>query len=211
MFRDEVRSRPSIEICVTFVLLQAVSESDVLRKRLEADLHAAKANNIRESIRQSSMDLGMFYFDRSDYVSASKMFMRTRDHCSNNVQMLDFCIAVIKTYVLTQNWPMVSTYVGKAEGILADPKTERQKQVQAQMHAVAGLADLSLSRYRQAAMNFSKVGSELGSSFDDVVASIDVARYGVLTALATHDRTAIRAQFLNSPTFSTHLECMLEV
>jgi COP9 signalosome complex subunit 1 len=191
--------------------LQAHLESEALKKRLEADLNAAKANNIRESIRQSSMDLGMYHFERSDFVWASKMFMRTRDHCSNNSQMLDFCLAVLRTYVLTQNWPMVSPYVGKAEGILADPKTDRHKQIQAQMHAVAGLADLSMGRYRQAAVNFSKVGSELGSSFDDVIASIDVARYGVLTALATHDRTAIRSQFLNSQTFSTHLECMLEV
>lgn len=172
---------------------------------------AATANNIRESIRQSCMDLGTFFFDRSDFPAASKMFMRTRDLCSNNNQMLDFCIAVIRTYVMTQNWPMVSTFVGKAETMLNDPQTDRMKQIRAQMYAVAGLADLCMNRHKQAAMNFSKVGAELGSSFDDIIASIDVARYGTLAALATHDRTALRPNFLNSPSFAVHLESMLEV
>lgn len=190
---------------------QANAESDTLRKRLESDMAAATANNIRESIRQSCMDLGTFFFDRSDFPAASKMFMRTRDLCSNNNQMLDFCIAVIRTYVMTQNWPMVSTFVGKAETMLNDPQTDRMKQIRAQMHAVAGLADLCMNRHKQSATNFSKVGAELGSSFDDIIASIDVARYGTLAALATHDRTALRPLFLNSPSFAVHLESMLEV
>lgn len=192
-------------------MAQATAESDSLRKRLESDLAAATANNIRESIRQSCMDLGTFFFDRSDFPAASKMFMRTRDLCSNNNQMLDFYIAVIRTYVMTQNWAMVSTFVGKAETMLNDPQTDRMKQIRAQMHAVAGLADLCMNRHKQSAANFSKVGAELGSSFDDIIASTDVARYGTLAALATHDRTALRPHFLNSPTFAVHLESMLEV
>ena len=95
--------------------------------------------------------------------------------------------------------------------MLHDPQTDRLKQVRAQMYAVAGLADLCMSRHKQAATNFSKVGPELGSTFDDIIASVDVARYGTLAALATHDRTALRPLFLNSPKFAVHLESMLEV
>jgi hypothetical protein len=187
------------------------AESELLKEKLESDLASAKANNIRESIRQSSMDLGHYYLDRSDYITASKLFMRTRDHCATNAHMLDFCLAVIRSYVLSQNWPMVLTYVQKADSILTGTMTEKQKQIRAQIKAVSGVAELSMSRYRQAALNFSEVGAVMGSNFEDVVSGVDVARYGVLAALASFDRTDLRVRFLNSTTFSTYTESMLEV
>jgi 26S proteasome subunit RPN7 len=166
-------------------------------------------------MRQCTMDLGRFHYDRGDFVAASKTLLAARDHCASPPQMLQFFMAVIRTYVAAGNWPMVTTYVSKAEQIVNVGKPSEAKEeyaaLRAQLHAVAGLAELSMQHYRAAAVAFSRVGPELGSSLDDVICAADVARYGTLTGLAQFDRSELRSRFLNSPAFAGPLESVVEV
>ena len=212
-----------------------MQDSQQLLKRLEDDLSAASANNVRESQRQALMDLGRFHYDRGDFMTASKAFMRSRDRCSSARDTVAFCAAVIRTYAQLHNWPMVTTYVSKAEGAAAgpprgsaagavaatgggsggDPSTPPKSGMsatrRAQMSAAAALADLATARYNNAALHFAAVGPSLGTEFSDVVTGADVARLGALCALASCDRAWIRNRLLGSATFAMHLESFPEV
>lgn len=66
---------------------QVEGNSDRLKDKLMDDLNAAKTNSIRESMRRTQMDLGNFYYDRADFASAAKCYMRARDHCATGKQV----------------------------------------------------------------------------------------------------------------------------
>ena len=90
-------------------------------------------------------------------------------------------------------------------------ETLSEPEVAAQLAATGALADMALGRPAAAAHGFSKVGTSLGSAFDDVVTSVDIARYGTLCGLAAHDRAWLRTHLLGSSTFALHLEALPEV
>jgi COP9 signalosome complex subunit 1 len=199
-------------------LMQTAKDSAALQRRLEGDLAAATANNIRESQRQAMMDLGTFFYDRGDFAAASKQFMRSRDRCSSARDTLAFCAAIVKTYAQLGNWPMVATYVSKAEAASAAAAAGGKGAAsaaagggaadgaRAAMAACAGLADMATGRYGVAAAHFAAVGPALGPDFADVVTGADVARYGALCALAARERGWIRREMLGNATFAMHLE-----
>ena len=72
-------------------------------------------NSCAHTRSQAAMDLGTFHLDRGDFASAAKLFMRSREHCATAADGAAFHAAVIRTYVLMGNWPMVATYVVKAQ------------------------------------------------------------------------------------------------
>lgn len=184
-----------------------------LLQQLTSDHADAVANSVRESQRQASMDLGAFHYARSDFATASKLFMRSREQCSTAADAAAFHAAVIRTYVQMANWPMVATYVTKAQAAAAPAAAQSAEGRAAaaragSLRAVAGVADMVMGRYRSAAGHFAAVGPVLSPDYADAVTSADVARYGTLTALATCERAWLRKSLLNDAGFSMHLESL---
>jgi hypothetical protein len=208
--------------------VQTNADSALLLKKLEEDHRASVANNIRESQRQSTMHLGSFYYDRGDFMTASKYFMRSRERCASNQDVADFCVAIVRTYAQMGNWPMVATYVNKYESTATAPHRPRPFTATrplpdgpptdphadarlGQMPAVVGLGDMVTGRYRSAASHFARVGPSLNGGLSDVVSGVDVARYGTLCSLAACERRWIRTELLGKPAFAMHLESLVEV
>ena len=66
-------------------------------------------------------------------------------------------------------------------------------------------------KYKLAARKFAQVTTDLGTSYNDVVAAQDVATYGTLCALATFDRSELQRLILSSPTFRSFFELVPEI
>ncbi|KAI5394862.1 hypothetical protein KIW84_061475 [Lathyrus oleraceus] len=61
------------------------------------------------------------------------------------------------------------------------------------LRCAAGLTNLEAKKYKLASRKFLETGPELGSHYNDVIASQDVATYGELCALATFDRAELKS------------------
>jgi COP9 signalosome complex subunit 1 len=85
------------------------------RERLEAELHGAKANLIKESIRLGHNDLGDFYYARGALQEAFKCHVRARDYCTTPRHILGMCLNVVRTACDMGNFVHVANYVSKAE------------------------------------------------------------------------------------------------
>ncbi|KAJ0008111.1 hypothetical protein Pint_29026 [Pistacia integerrima] len=101
------------------------------------------------------------------------------------------------------------SYVSKAE-----QKPEALEPVTvAKLRCAAGLAHLEAKKYDLAARKFLEVGPDLGSSYNEVIASQDVATYGGLCALASFDRAELKAcsKVIDNVSFQNFLELVPEV
>jgi len=116
------------------------------------------------------------------------------------------CMNVIKVSVETGNYAHVTNYVSKAEQTpdLTDKVTI------AKLRVCSGLANLANKKYKHAARKFLETTSDLGTSFNDVLAPQDVAIYGGLCALASFDRAELK-KVIDSSTFRLFLELVPEV
>ena len=56
-----------------------------------------------------------------------------------------------------------------------------------------------------------QVSPELGSQYTEVISAHDVAVYGALCAMASFDRSQLRAAVIDSPNFREFLELVPEV
>jgi COP9 signalosome complex subunit 1 len=70
---------------------------------------------------------------------------------------------------------------------------------------------LEAKKYKLAARKFLEVGPELANSYNDVIASQDVATYGGLCALASFDRTELKNKVIDNFIFRIYLELVPEV
>ena len=175
--------------------------------KLEADLNAHKTSLVKESIRMGHNDLGDFHYERGDFNTALKCYVRTRDYCTTSKHILAMCQNVIRASIQMGNFTHVANYITKAE---STPDSSDPALV-AQLRVAAGLAFLESKKYKLAARKFLSVAAELGSGYSDVASSQDVALYGGLCALASFDRAELKSKVIESPTFRTFLELYPQV
>jgi COP9 signalosome complex subunit 1 len=199
------------------------------KERLELDLAAQKANLIKEAIRAAHNELGNFFVSRGDFNSALRSYVRMRDYCSSNQQLLDMCLQVIKVSIELGNFAHVLSYVSKAEQSLphaiqqnqviqgsktADASQQHdptaipaeERVITAKLNAAAGLAHLDAKKYKQAAKKFIETSFDLGNFFSDVISPYDVAIYGGLCALATYDRPELKRRVIENSDFKNYLD-----
>jgi len=81
----------------------------------------------------------------------------------------------------------------------------------AKLRVVSGLAYLDNNKVKNAAKKFLETTTELGETYNDVVAPQDVAYYGSLTALASFDRSELKKKVIDNPTFRGFLELTPEL
>ena len=177
-------------------------------ERLEVELNTCKANLVKENIRLGHNDLGAFHFKKGDLNSALKCFVRGRDYCATNKHVVDMCLNVIRVSVQLGNFMHVSNHVSKAEQVLqtADTPEGQDSSIQSALKVSAGLAHLDSAKYKLAARKFLECKPKLGSTFNEVIHSTDVAVYAALCALATFDRDELKKRVVDNQAFKGFLE-----
>ncbi|KAM7277337.1 hypothetical protein ACFE04_019203 [Oxalis oulophora] len=177
------------------------------KDKLENELNAYRTNLIKESIRMGYNDFGDFYYARGQLGDAFKSYVRTRDYCTNSKHIIHMCMCAILVSIEMDQFTHVTSYVSKAEQTpeALDPLASSK------LRCAVGLAHLDAKKYKLAARKFLEVGPELGNSYNEVIASQDVATYGGLCALASFDRTELKNKVIDNVNFRNFLELVPEV
>ncbi|KAJ0076453.1 hypothetical protein Patl1_33609 [Pistacia atlantica] len=179
------------------------------KKKIETELNAYKTNLIKESIRMGYNDFGDFYYAHGALGDAFKSYFRARDYCTTSKHIIQMHMRAILVSIETGQFTHLTSYVSKAE-----QKPEALEPVTVEkLRCAAGLAHLKAKKYDLAARKFLEVGPDLGSSYNEVIASQDVATYGGLCALASFDRAELKAcsKVIDNVSFQNFLELVPEV
>uniref|UniRef100_A0A803M3F0 Methyltransferase n=1 Tax=Chenopodium quinoa TaxID=63459 RepID=A0A803M3F0_CHEQI len=189
--------------------IEAVERRAEQRKeKLDNELNAYRTNLIKESIRMGYNDFGDFYYAHGQFGDAFKSYVRTRDYCTTAKHIITMCLNAILVSIEMGQFSHVTSYISKAEQTpeALDPVTI------AKLRCAAGLAHLEAKKYKLAARKFLEVGPELGNNYSEVIAPQDVATYGGLCALATFDRTELKAcmSFAPKDTHEAQVQFALE-
>lgn len=175
------------------------------QEKLEHDLANARSSTNREAIRVASQSLGNWFFRRGDVTTAIKLFSRARDHCTTLQHNNEYFHSIIKCAAEMKNFSTLSSTAAKALSSSSDKPT------MAKFKAAAGLADMMSFSYKAAARRFLEVNSDMGNSFNDVLAPEDIGTYGGLLALAYMDRGEIKRLVLDNNDFRSFLGTVPQV
>ncbi|PNY08955.1 cop9 signalosome complex subunit 1-like protein [Trifolium pratense] len=166
-----------------------VKKADLKKEKLDAELTSYRTNLIKESIRMGYSDFGDFYYAHGQLGDAFKNYVRTRDYCTTSKHIVYMCMSAILVSIEMGQFPHISSYVSKAEQSVESLDTIAT----AKLRCAAGLSNLFAKKYKLAARKFIETSPELGSHYNEVISSQDVAMYGGLCALATFDRAELKA------------------
>lgn len=193
--------------------------------KLEAALKSYKHNLIKESIRVRSVsrpphqvtsprslphkqmgheDLANHFYSSGNLSNAFKSYSRMRDFCTAPKHILDMSLQIVRVCVEQGNYLSVQSHTAKIKNMQKTP--EEEESLSPKLGAAMGLAHLSSGSYFNAARYFLECPATLGSSFNDVMSSNDVAVYGGLCALASMDRNLIKSEVLDNTNFRSYLE-----
>ncbi|EFH42774.1 hypothetical protein ARALYDRAFT_919561 [Arabidopsis lyrata subsp. lyrata] len=135
--------------------------------------------------------LGELHYDYGDLNEAFRIFHEELESCTMETQVIESHLKLI----------LVSLKRGKLEDVLqwVDKVRERgggsmESIVAAKVTCACALGNMGLQRYKTAAREFLDVSCGLGDTFNEVILPRDVAIYGGLCALATYDRSEIKAR-----------------
>ncbi|KAF8336548.1 26S proteasome subunit RPN7-domain-containing protein [Cantharellus anzutake] len=207
---------------------QARNTSD--RERLDTELKTYTSNMIKESIRMAHRDLGEYYWSVGDPPQAIKHFNKSREYSTSSQHVLEYALSVLQLLIETCDYAHISTYVFKAEGALSPPETkdkkgaappagsaaaaaaasaalnpDREKAI-AKMEFASGISHLSAGSYEKAAFAFSRLSRSLDDWLGKVIAPGEVAIFGVLCALASMSRNAIKVNYCENENFGIFYE-----
>jgi len=221
---DEAHRTPNTALYLELVSLAADTADSITRddawveaedkratqrlEKLENDLNQHKTSLVKESIRMGHNDLGDFYSMRGDFAMALKCYVRTRDYCTTSKHIITMCLNIIRVSIHMGNFTHVANYITKAE---STDTNGSDPILMAHLRVAAGLAQLEGKKYKLAARKFLETNPELGSSFNDILSPQDVAMYGALCALASFDRSELKAKVLDNTNFRSFLELVPEV
>ncbi|KZF24986.1 putative COP9 signalosome subunit 1, partial [Xylona heveae TC161] len=172
--------------------------------RLEFQLRGYKNNLIKESIRMGNEDLGNYYHSVGELPAAFKAYSRMRDYCTTPRHIFDMCMRLVMVAIEQGNWMAVQSNIMKIRNIQQKP--EEEAKLQPFLYASMGLAQLASGNYTEAATSFLQTDPSLGSQFNTVLSSNDIAVYGALCALVSMDRNGLQSKVLESSSFRNFLE-----
>lgn len=182
-------------------------KAELKKEKLDSELNSYRTNLIKESIRMGYNDFGDFYYAHGQLGEAFKNYIRTRDYCTTSKHAIHMSLNAILVSIEMGQYPHISTHVSKAEAVL-DPLDTITA---AKLRCAAGLSNLFSKKYKFAARKFIEASPELGSQYNEVISSQDVAMYGGLCALATFDRTELKNKVIDNTVFRNFLELVPEV
>lgn len=149
-------------------------------------------------------DLGSHYFATGNLAQAFKAYARMRDYCTSSKHVSEMCLKLILVSVEQGNWVSVQSNAQKIRNL--NLKSAEEQDMVPKLRAVMGLAHMASQNYHEAALSFLQTDAGLGTSFNQVLAPNDIAVYGGLCALASMDRSELRAKVLESAGFRNLLE-----
>jgi COP9 signalosome complex subunit 1 len=150
-------------------------------------------------------DLANHFYASGDLTNAFKSYSRMRDFCTAPKHVLDMSLQIIRVCIEQGNTLSVQTHVSKIRN-LQKTSEEEEETLKPKLSAAMGLAHLSAGHYLSAARCFLECTPTLGSSFNDILSSNDVAVYGSLCALASMDRQTLKTEVLDNNNFRGFLE-----
>jgi COP9 signalosome complex subunit 1 len=172
-------------------------------------------------------DLGDFLYARGNTSGAFKAYVRARDYCTTTAQVVHMCLAVIRTSLELPTFTIhIPNFVQKAESALdAAPGGDAAAAstsasalpasgaVHSQLRVASALALLTEKKYASVARRLGEVAPDLGvSDLGDLgMSPADVATLGALCALASLDRSALRAVVVDNVSFRTYLDACPDI
>jgi len=153
-------------------------------------------------------DLGDFHYERGEFNTALRCYVRTRDYCTTSKHIISMCLNVIRASIQMSNFTHVANYIAKAEST-PSPDSGPDPLLQSQLRIAAGLAHLESKKYKLAARKFLEVTLE-NCAYPEIASMQDVALYGGLCALASFDRAELR-KLIDSASFRGFLELFPQV
>ncbi|KAJ6588304.1 G protein pathway suppressor 1 [Mycena capillaripes] len=213
---------------------ETMAKNQAERSKLEVELKTYSNNMIKESIRMGHRDLGDFYRSVGEYPTALKHYTKSREFCTTSQHVLEMCLSVLELLIEQRNFSHLPTYVFKADAALdaasaaaANAKegegaapaaapllnkrkavSEDRERVQSKLDFATALSSLASGNYQKAAYTFLKLGpaKDFGDWMGKLIAPGDIAIYGVLCALASLPRSALKVQILENSTFGVYVE-----
>ncbi|KAJ7084048.1 26S proteasome subunit RPN7-domain-containing protein [Mycena belliarum] len=214
---------------------ETMANNQAERSKLEVELKTYSNNMIKESIRMGHRDLGDFYRSVGEYPTALKHYTKSREFCTTSQHVLEMCLSVLELLIEQRNYSHLPTYVFKADAALdaaaaaasnakegdgaAAPAvatllnkkkavSEDRERVQSKLDFATALSSLASGNYQKAAYAFLKLGpaKDFGDWMGKLIAPGDIAVYGVLCALASLPRSALKTQILENSTFGVYIE-----
>ncbi|KAL5058454.1 hypothetical protein RYX36_030058 [Vicia faba] len=182
-------------------------KAELKKEKLETELNSFRTNLIKESIRMGYNDFGDFYYAHGQLTEAVKNYVRTRDYCTTFKHCIQTCMSAILVSIEMGQFTHINTYISKAEQTVEPLDTITV----AKLRSAAGLSNLFSKKYKFAARKFIETSPELGSHYNEVISSQDVAMYGGLCALATFDRAELKNKVIDNTVFRNFLELVPEV
>lgn len=149
-------------------------------------------------------DLGNHFYASGDLPNAFKSYSRMRDFCTAQKHILDMHFQIIRVCIEQGNYLNVQSNIAKIKNLQKTP--EEEESLAPRLAAAMGLSHLSAGHYANAARCFLECPPTLGSSFNEVISSNDVAVYGALCALASMDRNSLKTDVLDNSDFRNFLE-----
>ncbi|KAJ7058005.1 26S proteasome subunit RPN7-domain-containing protein [Mycena amicta] len=215
---------------------ETMAKNQAERSKLEVELKTYSNNMIKESIRMGHRDLGDFYRSVGEYPTALKHYTKSREFCTTSQHVLEMCLSVLELLIEQRNYSHLPTYVFKADAALdaasaaasnaakegegassaaaptllnkRKPISEERERVQSKLDFAMALSHLASGSYQKAAYAFLKLGAakDFGDWMGRLVAPGDIAIYGVLCALSSLPRSALKVQILENSTFGVYIE-----
>ena len=176
------------------------SENAVIKARLEGEIRAHSAGMLRESLRVGHMQLGTHLKECGLLSDALKAFGRARDYCATPAATRELCLAVVAVCIPLHLFNHAQSYILKAAA------TPSQDQDDAVLQYATALVHLDARAYRKATLALLLVPVTSPSAINHLVSPNDIAIYGVLLALATLDRPALKTRAIDNPAFKHYLE-----
>lgn len=173
--------------------------------KLESELKNFRNNFMKENMRRAQDDLGDHHLDCGELDKAFAAYQKSRDYATTHRNQINQCLNIIRVSILLRKWPQVSNAVLRAE---SQPSTDNQTHpsVPTKLHCAAGLSDLNLRRYKQAAKHFLAANFDHFDSHSSLLAPINIAVYGSICALATFSLQELANQLINSASFKQFAE-----
>lgn len=154
--------------------------------------HSQSFPTIFFSQKECHNALGKFHYNRGDLPSALKCYVRTRDYTLNREHTIAMCRNVIKVSIELGNFAHVTNYVSKAQQNL-EQQGSVDSHVMSAFRVDLALANLQSRKYKLAAEELLKTSAAIGDTYNTVVSVSDIAHYITIFALATFERSKVRA------------------
>ncbi|KAI7898274.1 26S proteasome subunit RPN7-domain-containing protein, partial [Cokeromyces recurvatus] len=208
---DKLRSRGQAIISMDKEWIANVqNKSKTILETLENELKIAKQNVHKENIRTCYMKLGDFYYKKGDLQNAMKHYVRTREYCSTNEDILEMCFNTIKVYLDDCNFSnVIQTYISRIEAI---PHILEKVNIISKLKCCQALALLGsvtadeISRYKSIAAALLDVSFEAVPQLSEIMSANDITIYAGLCALVSYDRRQFQTKVLNNASFKNFLD-----